>query len=286
MRDDRDVAIGLLFQPTPFIGRDAELTEIATILGDPGCHLLTLLGPGGVGKTRLALEVAARQSHAFADGVAFVALASVGAPNQGEAALGLPLGSALAGFWRIRGHQIEGRRWLDALLAAYPVPHVTRIAALYGAVALAVEQGDNERAKGFAEEALEIARAIGDTHWIAESLAVSGKIAFQEDIPRATALFEEALALFRNQGETRGVANMLLNLGRTALGQGHIAQATPLLAESLALYEQLGDPMGIIYVLLHQGAIAAIAEDADQATALGVAALQLAYSSEFLFLPG
>ena len=91
------MALGLPFQPTPFIGRDAELTEIATILGDRGCHLLTLLGPGGVGKTRLALEAAARQSQAFADGVAFVALASISAPNQIVSAIGDALNLSFAG---------------------------------------------------------------------------------------------------------------------------------------------------------------------------------------------
>ncbi|MCX6047260.1 MAG: AAA family ATPase [Chloroflexi bacterium] len=78
----------LPLQPTPLIGRAAELSEIARIVGDPTCRLLTLLGPGGIGKTRLALEVAATQSGAFRDGVAFVALAAIGTPNQIMAAIG------------------------------------------------------------------------------------------------------------------------------------------------------------------------------------------------------
>lgn len=97
IRDERDVALGLPFRPTPCIGRDAELAEIARILGDPACRLLTLLGPGGVGKTRLALEVAARQTASFSDGVAFVALASVGAPNQIVSAIGDALNLSFAG---------------------------------------------------------------------------------------------------------------------------------------------------------------------------------------------
>ena len=44
--------------PTSFIGRSSELTEIATLLSDPACRLLTLLGPGGIGKVRLALQAA------------------------------------------------------------------------------------------------------------------------------------------------------------------------------------------------------------------------------------
>lgn len=79
---------GFPFQPTTFIGRGDELAEIARILRDPACRLLTLTGPGGVGKTRLALEAAAGHTDTYADGVAFVSLASVGAPKQIASAIG------------------------------------------------------------------------------------------------------------------------------------------------------------------------------------------------------
>jgi transcriptional regulator with XRE-family HTH domain len=69
---------GLPFQPTSFIGRSTELSEIARILADPACRLLTLLGPGGIGKTRLALEVAAGQTNAFRVGVVFCQPGKVG----------------------------------------------------------------------------------------------------------------------------------------------------------------------------------------------------------------
>jgi DNA-binding winged helix-turn-helix (wHTH) protein len=64
-------------QTTPFIGRDRELRDIVDRLGDPGCRLLTIVGPGGMGKTRLALEVAERARAAFADGVFFAPFAPV-----------------------------------------------------------------------------------------------------------------------------------------------------------------------------------------------------------------
>ncbi len=68
-------------QPTPFVGREDERARIAALLADPDCRLLTLVGPGGIGKTRLALQVAAEQIDAFEQGVYAVQLASVTAPD-------------------------------------------------------------------------------------------------------------------------------------------------------------------------------------------------------------
>lgn len=62
---------------TSFFGRRNELAELGVLLCDPQVRLVTILGPGGVGKTRLALEVGRLQSSAFANGVCFVPLAAV-----------------------------------------------------------------------------------------------------------------------------------------------------------------------------------------------------------------
>jgi predicted ATPase/DNA-binding NarL/FixJ family response regulator len=69
----------LPLQPTPFVGRTDELADITALLADPACRLLTLVGPGGIGKTRLAVEAAARLHEGFADGVYFVDLQPVSA---------------------------------------------------------------------------------------------------------------------------------------------------------------------------------------------------------------
>ncbi len=62
---------------TPFIGREVELADIGKRLREPNCRLLTLVGPGGIGKTRLAVEAVLEIAPIFQDGLFFVALQPV-----------------------------------------------------------------------------------------------------------------------------------------------------------------------------------------------------------------
>lgn len=62
---------------TPLIGRQREVAELSQLLSDAECRLLTLVGPGGIGKTRLAIATAAQIQARFADGVYFVAFTAV-----------------------------------------------------------------------------------------------------------------------------------------------------------------------------------------------------------------
>ena len=66
---------------TPFVGRVSEISEITQRLNIPGCRLLTLVGPGGIGKTRLAMQVAANCVEQFDDGVYFVPLQPLDSPE-------------------------------------------------------------------------------------------------------------------------------------------------------------------------------------------------------------
>jgi predicted ATPase len=76
-------APSLPVRATSFVGRDEELTELATLLSKPNVSLLTLLGPGGVGKTRLALQLAHEESKlkTFKDGIYFIELETLSDPS-------------------------------------------------------------------------------------------------------------------------------------------------------------------------------------------------------------
>ena len=89
-------------QQTPLIGRDDEVASLRGLLTDEGVHVVTLTGPGGVGKTRLALAAAAAALEAFEDGAFLVALAGVE-----DAALLLPEIAAVLGVREGGGLTLE-----------------------------------------------------------------------------------------------------------------------------------------------------------------------------------
>jgi predicted ATPase/class 3 adenylate cyclase len=74
-------ATNLPAQPTPLVGRNAELEAVRTLLQDENTRMVTLTGPGGTGKTRLALQVAADLVDEFPDGVYGVLLAPINEPD-------------------------------------------------------------------------------------------------------------------------------------------------------------------------------------------------------------
>ncbi len=77
---------------TPLVGRSAEVGTLNGVLRRGGARLVTIVGPGGVGKTRIAQEIGASAAEGYQDGVAFVALAEVSSGADVPAAIARALG--------------------------------------------------------------------------------------------------------------------------------------------------------------------------------------------------
>ena len=130
-------------QVTPFVGREVELERVSTLLADPACSLLSLVGPGGIGKTRLAVQ-AARLALAgparalLADGVRFVP--QVGGETRGRLipalgeALGLGAEAAADAPRDLRGSVLDFLRAKRMLLVVDGCEHVLSEAPLLGEI--------------------------------------------------------------------------------------------------------------------------------------------------------
>jgi DNA-binding SARP family transcriptional activator len=116
----RDLPIPL----APLIGREAELVEIDERLQDPACRLLTLVGPGGIGKTRLALEAAAEQVYDFEHGVFYVSLAEVQSVEDFVSTVAQVLGVAFSGRESPRQQMLRYLRRKEILLVLDNYEHL------------------------------------------------------------------------------------------------------------------------------------------------------------------
>lgn len=79
---------------TPFIGRRPEVEQVKTLIQDPDHRLITLLGPGGTGKTRLSIQTASELVEMFPEGVFFASLASIHSTNEISSAIAKALNFA------------------------------------------------------------------------------------------------------------------------------------------------------------------------------------------------
>jgi predicted ATPase/class 3 adenylate cyclase len=147
--------------------------------------------------------------------------------GSGETQLVLRLAAALDDFWGVKGYLAEGRRRLEAAVAADETPTAARAKALNGAGDMAIGHGDSAAARLRAGEALALNRQLGNTWGIAVSLFILGHAAADdEDYETARQHWEESERLFREAGDSFQalMTTRMLAWAYDELGESHRAR--------------------------------------------------------------
>ncbi len=191
--------------------------------------------------------------------------------------IGLRLAASLWRFWEVRGHAVEGGRWLDMLLArSEGQPDALRAEAMNAAGNLARNRADHDRAIAFHEWSLDLWRRLDDRHGIARALNNLGVIARERgDASRAQALCEESRMLFREVGDRHREAIALITLGMAASQMRDFERSHARYEESLALFRASGDSWHSAFMLtclarlkVRQGDVDGARRDAQESLSL------------------
>jgi predicted ATPase/class 3 adenylate cyclase len=177
----------------------------------------------------------------------------------GDAQRALRLEAAIARFWNLRGRWPEGRRRVEAALAADNTPTAARAKALNAASALATLNGDYPTARRRAEESLALHESLDNPWGIARSRFMLGFAAVEEgDFEAARTPLEESLRLFQELGDEHTSAIVANNLAWALKELGDVDRARALNDENLSRARSLGNERLTAFML------DSVASDAEQ----------------------
>jgi predicted ATPase/transcriptional regulator with XRE-family HTH domain len=187
---------------------------------------------------------------------------------------GIRLATALRHFWDLRGHWLEGQRWLElALLHRYAAPPLLQARVLLEAGIFAEhrEAGDLLRAS------LALYQQLADPWGMAQALNWLGRVAIIEnEYQAAVACCQESLTLHWQLGNQMGAAEALFNLGLVAWRQGDDSQARALYEQSLAAAQAAGNKQQMMLIFRYLGIVAHRQGDEEQAHRYFTTCLSLA----------
>ncbi len=176
--------------------------------------------------------------------------------QRGDANRELRLVAAAAEHWFLRGSWEECERMLQHALAGTTQPTAARATALRAAGWISGRRGDAPAANVYLDEALHIARALGDdrlTARVLRAIAAAERWGMTPDSSRIAALHDEALRLARSAGDAVGVSSLLNNIGLETYFAGDLTGAAAVQAEAVATARAAGARRSVAIGLLNLG---------------------------------
>jgi predicted ATPase/transcriptional regulator with XRE-family HTH domain len=192
-----------------------------------------------------------------------------------QAEIALRLAGSLWRFWRMRGHVVEGRRWLESALALdlARVPPEVRNKALWGAGWLAFHQGDFGRARSLG---LQLQSTACNNVEVRNALTIIGHVDLAEgNAEEAVRRMRQALDRCANQQGTWLFATSVMNLGIATAHSNLAAPARKLLEEACRLYEEQGDEYFVARAKCYLAFVALLEGQLREALSLTAAALRI-----------
>jgi predicted ATPase/class 3 adenylate cyclase len=180
--------------------------------------------------------------------------------------LGLRLTAAIHDFWQLRGHNTEGRRWLEALLAVAPAASALTRRALVDLATFAYIQDELDTAERILSDAHEQAKAAGDDACELLALKISALVELARGrAAEAEGTIRSAVELARRLGDAAQEGHMMHHLGLIRASGGELAGALDILEESIAVRRRVGRGDECSTTLAFMAGIANLQGDTERA---------------------